>query len=143
MAPVAVRADIRQTIFGERDAATRLAALASSLTGADVREKRAHVPTADRFLGTYDLTPLTQTNVALWYLRASRTLLEANHIPYVAFLTPTNHHLLADYINSREYDDNLRALEQTLRGPGGVVLNFDRAMATTEFLDNDHLTGAQ
>ena len=138
----AIRADARAALFGAEDAATALASATGDWTGRNARERRAHVATADRFLGTYDLAPIGAENVALRYLRATRDLLASQHIRYVAFLTPTNHRLLADLIDVKEYRANLALLAHAISEPYGSVLDLDRAVPASDFLDNDHLTVA-
>jgi|GEM_PF-957938 len=134
------RTDIREAFFGTDDAAGALRNALQHLTGSATLQAQAHRPTADKFLGTYDLAPLGSDNVDFTYLKKIYALLRKERIPAVAFLTPTNHVLLNDYIGVPEYDGKLRQLETALRQPGTTVLNLDRSMSTGEFFDNDHLT---
>jgi hypothetical protein len=134
------RTDIREQLFGTDDASLAFRDLIQRLTGSAALQAADHRPTADKFLGTYDLGPLTSDNVDAKYLKALADLLRSNHIPTVAFLTPTNHQLLADYINAPEYDAKLHALSAILRRDGISVLDLDRSMRGSEFIDNDHLT---
>jgi len=134
------RSDIKQAIFGQDDMAQWLTARVQDLTGAAARRAAAHRPTPDRFIGVYDLTPLSSQNVALQYFEKTAHLLDANHIRTLAFFTPTNHKLLHEYIDTPEYDDNLNAVKRLAARYGITTLNFDHIVPPSEFLDNDHLT---
>ncbi|HVS46303.1 MAG TPA: hypothetical protein VMS32_06505 [Verrucomicrobiae bacterium] len=134
------RTDLREALFGTDDAAGALRNWLQELTGSAALQAQAHRPTTGKFLGTYDLAPLGSDNVDFTYLKKISALLRTERISAVAFLTPTNHVLLNDYIGVPEYDQKLRQLETALRQPGTTVLNLDRTMLTDEFLDNDHLT---
>jgi hypothetical protein len=118
----AMRSDIRETVFG------------------DVAPPPAQRLTPDLFEGTYDLAPLNAKNVGVTYLAKTADLLRAAGIPAVAFLTPTNHVLLHDYIDNRQYETNKTYLMQLLRRRGVRVVDLDRAVPNVEFLDNAHLT---
>jgi hypothetical protein len=98
--------------------------------------------TPDLFEGTYDLAPLTPKNVGVTFLAKTADLLRSAHIPAVAFLTPTNHALLHDYIDNRQYRANETYLTRLLRNRGVQVVDLDRAVPTADFLDNAHLTVA-
>ncbi|PZR56401.1 MAG: hypothetical protein DLM50_08350 [Candidatus Meridianibacter frigidus] len=135
-----LRVDLRERLFGFDDLASMVTYRVRTLTGSQQREEAAHRPTPDRFLGTYDLTPLASDNIDFYYLRKTAVLLRSHHLRAVAFLTPTNHRLLADYINVSDYDAKLGTLAVALRAQGITVLNLDRAIAPDDFLDNDHLT---
>lgn len=134
-----LRTDIRQAIFGDSDLAARAAAVAQELTGRAARERVLDAPTADRYLGTYDLSPIAPDNVSLRYTRLLFERLRRERIPLFAFLTPTNHGLLHDTIDSPPYDDNLRALAREVTAAGGTVVDRDRAFGASAFIDNDHL----
>ena len=118
----AMRSDIRETVFG------------------DVPPPPAQPLTPDLFEGTYDLAPLTPKNVGVTFLAKTADLLRTAGIPAVAFLTPTNHRLLHDYIDNKQYRANEAYLTALLSGRGLRVVDFDRAVPTAEFLDNAHLT---
>jgi hypothetical protein len=118
----AMRSDIRETVFG------------------DVAPPPAQRLTPDLFEGTYDLAPLNAKNVGVTFLAKTADLLRAAGIPAVAFLTPTNHALLHDFIDNRQYDDNERFMNHLLASRGVRVVDFDRAIPKDEFLDNAHLT---
>jgi len=135
-----LRSDIKQAIFGQDDMARWLTGRVEDVTGANARRAAAHKPTPDRFIGTYDLTPLGASNIAFQYFEKTARLFQANRIRAVAFLTPTNHKLLHDFIDTPEYDDNIRAIERAAARYGIVTLNLDRAIPAGEFIDNDHLT---
>lgn len=120
----AMRSDIRETVFG------------------DVPPPPAQPLTPDLFEGTYDLAPLNAKNVGVIFLAKTADALRAAGIPAIAFLTPTNHALLHDYIDNRQYDGNERYLNDLLVSRGVHVFNFDRSIPTNEFLDNAHLTSA-
>lgn len=135
-----LRVDVREQLFGSVDAATALANLQHRLSGEAQREADAHRPTPDRFLGTYDLEPLDESNVGVAFLERTLDLLRERHVPAYAILTPTNHALLHDYIDVPEYRRNLSYLAAIAARRGARVLDYDRAFAPAEFIDNDHLT---
>lgn len=99
-------------------------------------------PTADMFEGEYDLSPLSEQNVGLRYLEKTAGDLREAHIPVLAFMTPTNHALLHDYIDGPEYQSNVRYLQKMLEQRGARVLNLDRAFPGDDFFDNAHLRPA-
>jgi lysophospholipase L1-like esterase len=134
-----LRVDLREQIFGTDDLATSLLNAVQHLTGTAASRERAHRPTPDRFLGTYDLAPIGPANIAWQYYSAAIRELCARHIPAIIFLTPTNHHLLHDYIDVPAYDANLRRLMSLPHCASVTILNLDRAVPWTMFLDNDHL----
>jgi hypothetical protein len=136
-----MRADLRELLFGHVDAVTALQDTIEGASGKNARTEAAHVPTADRFEGTYDLSPLTQDNIEVVFLRKTVALLHAWGVPAIAILTPTNHTLLHDYIDVPEYQDQLAYLTHILR-PSVRVLDYDRTFPARQFLDNDHLTAA-
>jgi hypothetical protein len=74
------------------------------------------------------------------FLAKTADLLRTAHIPAMAFLTPTNHALLHDYIDNRQYRANETYLTRLLRNRGVQVVDLDRAVPTADFLDNAHLT---
>lgn len=120
----AMRSDIREHLYGDVDAAP--------VAASPVR--------ADRFEGTYDLTPLSEANLGVRYLRKTLALARNDNIPVVAFTTPTNHALLHDYIDVPEYRANSAFLKKLVRATGNEVLDLDAAFAARDFIDNDHLT---
>jgi hypothetical protein len=63
--------------------------------------------------------PLSAKNVGVTFLANTADLLRAAGIPAVAFLTPTNHALLHDFIDNRQYNDNERFMNQLLRSHAG------------------------
>ncbi len=137
------RIDLREALFGTDDFASFLATLAGDLTGYNTRYQNAHRPTADAFEGTYDLTPIDPSqNLSYRRLLAFDDLLKRERIPAIGFLTPTNHTLLHEYIDSPEYVANLRTVKNALAARGTRVLDFDAAIPSTGFIDNDHLTVA-
>ena len=136
------RVDLREAFFGTDDAATALKNFSQKLTGSAHLQALAHRPTPDRFLGTYDLGPLSAGNVDFTYLRKLSDLLHAANIPAIAILTPTNHRLLHDYIDVPEYDARLNRMRIALEASGVRVINDDRMISSRDFLDNDHLTPA-
>lgn len=138
----AYRSDLREFIFGADDAATALRDALSRITGSAKRQAEAHRPTPERFLGTYDLSPLTDKNVEYIYLKELGALLSRERIAGIAILTPTNHRLLSEYIDSPGYSAKLRQLTRPLAADGIPVLDYDTVMRPDEFLDNDHLTPA-
>jgi hypothetical protein len=137
-----MRADIREQLFGTPDAVTAVRNQIEKLSGESARADAAHVPTADKLMGTYDLSPLSDSNVEVIFLTKFATLLQEQHIPAVAILTPTNHGLLHDYIDTPDYDNQLAYVSALLRKHGARVLNYDHAFRPSEFFDNDHLTAA-
>ena len=134
-----MRSDIRELLFGQADATTAVQTLLGEASGRNARTEAAHRPTAARFLGTYDLTPLSNDNVEVIFLRKTVVLLAAMKVPAIAILTPTNHALLHEYIDVPDYEDQLRYVRASL-GPNVRVLDYDRAFTSGEFIDNDHLT---
>jgi hypothetical protein len=119
-----MRADLRDLYFGgERDAPF-------------VR------PTPELYEGTYDLTPLGDANVGVHFLERTVDALHRARIPVLAFLTPTNHTLLHDYIDGRGYRANVLFVQRALARRGARVVNFDRAFPAALFIDNTHLTAA-
>jgi hypothetical protein len=137
-----MRADIREQLFGTPDAITAVRNQIEKLSGEAALAEAAHVPTADKFMGTYDLSPLSDANVEVVFLKKFATLLQEEHIPAFAILTPTNHGLLHDYIDTPDYDNQLVYIGALLRKHGARVLDYDRAFKPDEFFDNDHLTAA-
>jgi hypothetical protein len=137
-----MRADIRDALFNESDAAHRLQDVVESLSGTAAARAAAHRPRPEDFEGTYDLTPLDATNSSFEALRQIGTFIEAQHLSAVAILTPTNHALLHDYIDSPAYQANLDATRRCLRSHGIRVLDLDAAFPQQDFIDNDHLTVA-
>jgi lysophospholipase L1-like esterase len=135
-----MRSVLREKVFGAADAATAVDDRIRVLSGEAQREALAHVPTADRFLGTYDLAPLDDTNVEVFFLQRLSDAVRAAHLHAVAILTPTNHTLLHDYIDSPNYAAQLAYVTKTLNSAGIAVLNDDRRFGAQDFLDNDHLT---
>lgn len=134
------RVDLREELFGVDDAATALAHRIQGATGSERLQELEHRPTADKFLTTYDLNALEPDNVDYYYLRKLALLVKSERLHAIAVLTPTNHQLLHDYIDSPEYDAKLAQLAAPLKLAGITTLNFDRSVPPEEFLDNDHLT---
>jgi hypothetical protein len=119
-----MRADIRETLYG------------------DVQPSPIPNLTGDMFEGTYNLVPLDESNVGVHFLERAADLLQRRHVELVAFLTPTNHALLHDYIDNRQYRANEAYLARLLERRGARVLDLDHAFPTGEFFDNAHLTAA-
>jgi hypothetical protein len=118
----AMRSDIRETLYGDTDA------------------EPAKLLTPDAFEATYDLSPLDARNVGVHFLERSIDLLREAGVPVVAFMTPTNHALLHDYIDGPMYRANGLYLQHLLQRHGARVLDLDAAFRTDEFLDEVHLT---
>jgi len=137
-----LRSDLREVLFGDVDAAHALNRVLQRASGAKARQDAAHRPTAERFEGTYDLTPLSQSpdNVSLTFLRKTADLLAERHIRSFAVLTPTNHALLHAYVDAPVYDENLRYVKTLMERRGITVLDYDRSIPAAQFFDNDHLT---
>ena len=135
-----LRVDIRERLFGAVDASTALVNAQHVLSGEAQREAQAHRPTAERFMATYDLEPIDASNTGVIFLRKALDLLRAERIPVLVILTPTNHGLLKESIDGPEYAANRSFLEHIARTGGAQVLDYDRAFAQAEFIDNDHLT---
>lgn len=136
------RSDIHAFFFGDADFANALRAREFAVSGEGAREAKDHQATADRFMGTYDLAPISDSNVEMIFLRKTVALLERNHIRSVGILTPTNHSLLHEYIDVPEYQAQLNAVSRVLRTANVKVLDYDHAFSAAEFIDNDHLTVA-
>ena len=137
-----MRSDVRELLFGQTDAVTAVKAVVNRLSGEAALAEAAHVPGPDRFLGTYDLAPLDDTNVEVAFLRDTVAELRRMHVPALAILTPANHTLLHDYIDVPEYDGQLRYITEILQRGGVRVADYDRAFPSSDFIDNDHLTAA-
>ena len=137
-----LRSDIREVLYGDVDAVHALNRELQRVSGARSRQDAAHRPTAERFEGTYDLTPLSQfsDNVSLAFLRKTADLLAARHIRSFAILTPTNHALLHAYVDVPVYDENLHYAKSLMERRGITVLDYDRSIPQAQFVDNDHLT---
>ncbi len=133
------RVDIRVALFGVDDAAGFLTDRLHDLTGETTRAARLHRPTAAAFVATYDLEPLAPGNVELIALRDLHDELVRDHLPAVAFLTPTNHRLLADTVNDPAYAGTLHTIAATLRAPGIRIVDLDALDVGPHFIDNDHL----
>ena len=118
----AMRSDIRAVLYGEADTTVKTPL------------------NADMLEGTYDLTPLSERNVSVHFLKETAQLLRAAGIPVIAFLTPTNHTLLHDYIDNPEYRANGLFLKRMLEQEGARVLDLDAAFPAQSFLDEVHLT---
>ena len=137
-----LRTDLRELLFSDVDAVHALQTALETVSGTRARRLAAHRPTPALFEGTYDMTPLAPSNVGFQFLARIADLLRSEHIRALAILTPTNHALLHDYIDSPEYVANLRASRRALESRGVRVLDLDRAFPASEFIDNDHLTAA-
>lgn len=118
------RADLRLAIAGDEDVVP------------------SRTLTADDFLGTYDLEPLREDNVGVHYLEQTIDVLRSAGIPVAAFLTPTNHALLHEYIDVPAYRANESFLTNLLARRGVEVVDLDRAFPSRVFIDNAHLTAA-
>jgi hypothetical protein len=137
-----MRNDLREWLFGDVDAVHVAQGAIERISGTAGRRRAAHRPTAEAFEGTYDLTPLNASDVSFRFLALVADLLHRNRIPALAILTPTNHVLLHQYVDTPEYAANLRASTFLLRSRGIEVLNLDDAFPGTDFIDNDHLNAA-
>ncbi len=135
-----MRSDVRDALFNDSDAAHRIQAFVEKVSGAAIDIEAAHRPTAEKFEGTYDLSPIAQDNVAFVALLRIGKLLRSEHIPALAVLTPTNHLLLHDYIDSPAYRSNLGTVKKALERAGVRVLDLDARFPAADFIDNDHLT---
>ena len=134
-----LRTDLRERLFGTDDMGGALANLVQRATGTAAAKQRAHRPTADDFLGAYDVTPIDSSNVGMQYYQDFLRDVCRARIPTVAFLTPTNHRLLHEYIDTPEYRANLRRLAVAPHCNNVVILNLDTAVPYAHFIDNDHL----
>ncbi len=138
----AMRSDLREALFADQDAAHALQDTFEAWDGTAARKAGAHQPTPDKFEGTYDLSPLDDSNTGVYFLRRTAGFLRAARVPAYAILTPANHRLLHEYIDVPEYRAQLSFVTKLLGAYGVRVLDYDRAFAPAEFLDNDHLTPA-
>ena len=120
----AMRADIRETLYPQRESAPLL-----------------H-PGESAFEGEYDLSPLDPQNVGVHFLMETVNFLRQQNVRTIAIMTPTNHGLLHDYIDGSEYRDNNLYLQRLLRRDGAEVVDLDRVFPTSEFYDDVHLTAA-
>jgi len=137
-----MRNDLREWLFGDVDAIHVAQGAIERLSGTATRRRAAHRPTAEAFEGTYDLTPLSPSDVSFHFLMLVADELHRRGVPALAILTPTNHVLLHEYIDTPEYVANLRTSTLMLRSRGIGVLNLDHAFPGTDFIDNDHLNAA-
>lgn len=138
----AMRSDLREALFADQDAAHALQDAFEAWNGTAARKAEAHRPAPDKFEGTYDLSPLDDSNTSVYFLRRTAGFLRAAHVPAYAILTPANHRLLHEFIDVPEYRAQLSFVTKLLGTYGVRVLDYDRAFAPAEFLDNDHLTPA-
>ena len=138
----AIRTDLRELIFGDIDAAHALHDVLERASGAAARIDAAHAPTPDKFEGTYDLSPIDDANTSMHFLDLTIATLRAARVPALAILTPTNHTLLHDYIDNREYARNLALVRRRLERGDVRVVDLDHAFSAGDFIDNDHLTAA-
>ena len=122
--PYALRSDVRETFAN------------------DDEKPPAHVPTADDLDSTYDLAALTPANVGVALLTDTADVLHANHIPTVAFFTPTNHTLVGEYIDNPQYLARAAYLRALLEKRDVRVVDLDKAIPAAEFFDEVHLTTA-
>jgi hypothetical protein len=120
----AMRADVREAVFGNASA------------------DKVHRPSQDELAGSYDLTPLNEQNVGVHFLAKTLALLRAQHLATLAFLTPTNHELLHDYINNAQYRANSEYLKRLLASHGARVIDLDATFPANEFFDFNHLTAS-
>jgi len=120
----AMRSDIRAVLYGDTEPSAR---------------PRLR---PELFEGTYNLLPLNDKNIGVRYLKATADSLRQARIPLVAFLTPTNHALLHDYIDNPRYRANGAYIAGIVERRGGRVMNLDAAFPQSEFIDDTHLTAA-
>jgi len=118
----AMRADIRETLVATPDELP-----GKPLTAAD-------------FEGTYDLEALNERNVPVRFLAKALSVFRAEGVPVVAFMTPVNHALLHEYVDTPEYRANDAYLRGLLERNDARVVDLDAAFPASDFLDNDHLT---
>jgi len=118
----AMRTDIRETLYGDSETPT------------------PQRPTAQQFEGSYNLRRLDEKNVGVAFLEKTADVFQQARIPVVAFMTPTNHTLLHEYIDAPAYRRNGLFLKRLLERRGVHVLDLDSAFPTDEFIDNAHLT---
>ena len=130
------RVDIHQFLFGDADAVTAL----WNHWAHDFRKKDAGQQPA--YFGLYDLTPLSLDNVAFAYSQHAFSMLRSQGVPVIAFLPPVNHALVGEYIASPAYGANLGRLQTLGRHFGATVLNLDRLLPRSDFLDNAHPNAA-
>ncbi|GAC1408629.1 MAG: hypothetical protein NVSMB64_17070 [Candidatus Velthaea sp.] len=136
------RSDIRDLLFGQPDAASAVRAVVNGISGEATRQTAQHLPTPERFVGTYDLAPLTSDNTEVIFLEKTVALLKGERIPAYAILTPTNHALLRDYIDVPDYRNQLTYVTRLLTRQNVHVLDYDGRFSAAEFIDNDHLTAS-
>lgn len=137
-----MRSDVREALFNDVDAASAVKNALRNVSGENFRAKQIHRPTPDKFFGTYDLSPLDNSNVEVVFLRKTVSLLHAERIPAFVILTPQNHTLLHDYIDTPEYRAQLTYVAAIAKASELHVVNLDHAFSARDFIDNDHLTAA-
>jgi len=135
-----LRLDLHQAAFRDVDAVSALNSIYEKWSGIASRRKSERNSDPERYLGIYDLAPITPANSSYEYTVRMLDDLQANHISLKAFLTPTNHALLHQYIDVPAYDHNLAKLQRLFARRGVPVLNLDRVFSARLFLDNVHLT---
>lgn len=121
----AMRSDLRESLYGDPDGAVT-----------------APAPAAALFQASYDLTPLSNANVGVRFLLETLSAAREARIPVVAFMTPTNHVMLHEFIDNADYRANGEFLKRLLVSHGARVVDLDGAFPAREFIDNDHLTSA-
>ncbi len=136
----AMREDLRQALFKAPDAAHAIANIVERSSGAATEVAADHRPTPERFEGTYDLSALDEHNVSLFFLQRIAQVVASERLPTYAILTPSNHRLLHEYIDVPEYRDQLGTVRRVLARRRIRVLDYDSAIASRDFIDNDHLT---
>jgi hypothetical protein len=136
------RVDVRVALFGYDDFTGLVTAGIRQLSGETARYDRAHRPTPEAFLGTYNLDPIGSDNVEAIYLSELRVELVRARIPTLAFLTPTNHRLLSDTTSDPGYAANLKRIARLMAGSGIRVVDLDSLDVGSHFIDNDHLDAA-
>jgi hypothetical protein len=119
----AMRADLRAVFFGDDDGSTAPPPSTS----------------VDDYFGMYDMRPLGDGNTGIAYLRKTLDTFRADGIPVTAFLTPTNHMLLHEFVDRPDYVANTAYLQKVLEAGGATVLNLDASFPRDEFFDNAHL----
>jgi hypothetical protein len=117
----AMRSDLRAYLFGDTD------------------EAKGPPPSADQFEGTYDLGAYQKSNLSVRFSIEALTVLRKSRIPVLAFMTPTNHRLVHDFIDNVSYRQNARFLRETFMDSGARVIDLDERFPADVFIDNDHL----
>lgn len=102
-----------------------------------------HVDVQQTVGAAYDNDPLDSfPNPALFFARELVRFLNAHEIRALVFLTPLNHVMLRQYIDTAAFDVNVRRIDALFSGQGFIYRNYQDLLSGDLFTDDDHLTSA-